>query len=305
MALSDSLKKIVQAKSDRLETVPIAFLSKIERSQKEIFDLLLELIAQLETSGGQVLVTGRNYEIVNQIIEQLSRGIFETEYITAVAEFGSEFNRQATLTTSYFDALFKSKLDPKLIYQQTVNNAIQTALLAFDESAVDTVYVSEVRSILNDAVSRGAEFRETLASLRGVTEDTLERQGKIHHYASTIARDLFSQGDRRHTQVITDELGLEWYLYQGGIVVDSRDFCVIRHGKFFHKKEIDSWGLPTYSGPGTNGKGQWQGRNPSTNPSSIYILLGGFNCLHSLLPVSQNIVPQTDIQRAKSLGFFN
>jgi hypothetical protein len=43
---------------------------------------------------------------------------------------------------------------------------------------------------------------------------------------------------------------------------------------------------------------------PDTTADTIFINAGGFNCQHSLLPLSIFAVPKEDVERAITGGFF-
>jgi hypothetical protein len=68
----------------------------------------------------------------------------------------------------------------------------------------------------------------------------------------------------------------------------TRPFCEERVGNFYHQKEIESWANI-----------DWQGKRPGTTSSSIFIYCGGYNCRHSLIPVSETLVPKIDLDRMK------
>ena len=74
------------------------------------------------------------------------------------------------------------------------------------------------------------------------------------------------------------------------------------NGKIFHNKEIEEWGrkpdLWRKTGDCSGG-----GRAGGTNEVTIFSLLGGYNCLHSLIPMPVEAVPEDVIQRAKSKGY--
>jgi hypothetical protein len=88
-------------------------------------------------------------------------------------------------------------------------------------------------------------------------------------------------------------LGLEFYLFSGSPLDKSRPWCLDRKGQYFHEKEIESWANE-----------DWKGKNPLTTKSSIFILVGGFNCTDQLIPVHISIVPKDELQRAIDLGFY-
>ena len=71
--------------------------------------------------------------------------------------------------------------------------------------------------------------------------------------------------------------GIEKWLYLGGLVKDSRPFCVARAGKEFTTEEVLAW-------PAEEGY-QWDGMINPTDESNIFTNLGGWACRHILSPV--------------------
>ena len=48
----------------------------------------------------------------------------------------------------------------------------------------------------------------------------------------------------------------------------------------------------------------WQGKMYGTNESTIFVTAGGYNCQHSIMPVSVFAVPKADIERNIKNGNF-
>lgn len=78
--------------------------------------------------------------------------------------------------------------------------------------------------------------------------------------------------ERAVTLAKADEFGVDLFLYAGGLIKTSREFCIERAGKVFSRDEIESW---------DNGQGL---------PTLLY--LGGYNCQHDLQPVSPALARQ-------------
>jgi hypothetical protein len=73
----------------------------------------------------------------------------------------------------------------------------------------------------------------------------------------------------------------------------SREFCDQRHGKYFHRKEVEAWANLS-----------WAGKIQGTNSSNIFIYRGGYHCRHQLIPVSAASVPRSVIERAINEGYY-
>lgn len=102
----------------------------------------------------------------------------------------------------------------------------------------------------------------------------------------SLVRDTLHGFSRNLTTVVTESLGLEWFVYLGGLVRDSRDFCRERNGKYWHQSEVNAWASE-----------DWPEKITGTNQSNIAENLGGYNCRHILQPVPVDLVPDKDLAR--------
>lgn len=276
---------------DRLESVPDSYNKRVAKSQPEIFKTVMGLIDSLDRKDGQILITESNLTKVNQIINDLKGTLSESKYFKSTISFIKEFNEQARLIDLDFAALNIEPNDVNVAVLQTAKNEAIQALLS--ESALTQEYYRPLQKILNNSISNGASYADTVDAIRSITVGDTERLGLLHRYAGQIASDAFATSDRNYSHSIAEENGVEWYRYQGGLIADSRDFCTQRNGKFYHKKEIEDWGDLT-----------WQGQIRGTNSSNIFSNLGGHNCKHSLVAVSIVSVPKSVIKRNIASGNF-
>ena len=123
-------------------------------------------------------------------------------------------------------------------------------------------------------------------------------------FTKNHSMNQFAFADRAFSFAQSEDLNPEWFVYRGGLIKDSRCFCKERNGGYFHRFEVESWG--SGADLGACGTGDlWQGAIKGTNSSNIWIVLGGYNCLHSIMPVSSFRVPEADKERARSKGFYN
>ena len=74
---------------------------------------------------------------------------------------------------------------------------------------------------------------------------------------------------------------------------DSREFCVERAGNYYHKDEVSAWANL-----------DWQGKRRGTTESTIFIYAGGYRCLHQIIYVSELVVPDEVVRRAKTKGIY-
>lgn len=287
-----SIEEIIKQKLERLDSVPKGYASGIYDNQKEVMDSLLDSLEQLSRdSNGLIKKTQRNLIIIEDITRDLEKIFNKSDYFTLTREFLNEFDSQAVITDKYFRATF-GKFDENTFNLRALEKSKKLAFDALAGNATITTHLyNPVRGILTDAVIAGDSYTKTVRAIRqlvqGGTIASYELEGKLYRYSKQIAFDVFAFADRGYTNNIAEDLGVEWYVYRGGLVEDSREFCKARNGKYFHKKEVEAWGKLK----------KWDGKIPATDEKTIFIYCGGYLCQHSLLPTSEALVPQDVIER--------
>lgn len=109
-----------------------------------------------------------------------------------------------------------------------------------------------------------------------------EKAGAMVKYYRNFVYDTYSQVDRATGQIYADKLGFEFFIYEGGLIKGSREFCRERNGKVFHKSEILDFDPKEARPPGYN---------PFTD-------LGGYGCRHHLngIPASLALILRPDLK---------
>lgn len=186
----------------------------------------------------------------------------------------------------YFE-IISDKFTPNRVFinnlqKSTIQNIESTILQDGLQSQVKTPLVN----ILNQNVNTGGQFSGMLKQTREFIQGNQEMEGRITSYSRTFLRDALFNYSRAYQESVTNDLGLDWYLYSGGLIDKSREFCIARAGKYFHRSEIEKWANQ-----------DWQGKKAGTTESSIFIFAGGWNCTHSLIPIHESVVPKEDLER--------
>jgi hypothetical protein len=118
----------------------------------------------------------------------------------------------------------------------------------------------------------------------------LERQFQRYAY------DLYQQYDAAYNLTLGNEFGFNYFIYQGGLVEDSRDFCAAHNNKVWSKEEAEKWSEWTPA-EGIYPEGyEVKAKNIYEVPSYMNYIgydplidRGGFNCRHSLGWIADDI----------------
>lgn len=167
------------------------------------------------------------------------------------------------------------------------DNALEVANLMKEDSIIQVKeqfiaeglsaeVIPELRNILKNSVIRGLTIDETLTAV-----SELVTGGLLPNAAKRITIDGLVTFSRNYINAMTKDFEAEWYFYEGPLRKTSREFCESRAGKYFTKKQVESWA-----------KLDWHGKKPGTTKQTIFSLAGGYNCYHLILPVPTELVPE-------------
>jgi hypothetical protein len=289
-----NLKDLIRQKLDRLESVPDALVSATEKAQKALLQRALELLDKLETKDGNLALTSKNLAQREVILTELLKVLMEGDYIDAVTEFAKEIGVQVEITNNYLEAEFKSTFTEETIYKDILRASQKQALSYFDEDAVAKVLIQPLREQLTASMTSGASMPQMIKSLTAYIQGNYEIDGALLRHVKQVSYDAFAVTDRQYTEVVARALDVEFYLYQGGLISDSREFCTQHNGKYYHRKEIEAMAAK-----------EWQGKRKGTNTNTIMVYAGGYQCRHSWLPVSEFSVPKDVMERAREKGYID
>lgn len=299
-----SFEELIKQKSLQLEKVPLKLQTVVERQQKAVLDEITLLLNDLEIKNGEIVINKANLNTISKIDADLKKVFLNDEYLKGVKEFAKSFDKQAILNSKVIEKGF-GEIATVAASEAYITLAKKGAIEALIGSPADKEFIKPIQSILEGAVVNGASLKETISSIRTFVEGNDKVDSKILRYVKQISNDSFAIADRSYTSIVSDFLDSDWFYYAGGEVQDTRCFCEERVGKYFHYKEIESWGDGQNLGDCSLGGGKWAGQIEGTNSKTIYSYLGGWNCMHSLMPVSEALVSERDIENAKEKGYIN
>ena len=301
--------EITRAKLEAIEDVPLAWAKSIEAYQPRLLNRLSKLINELDTVDGQLVKSAANLTRISTIISELRDYLTSGEYVKIVEAFNNEFTAQQAVTASYFGQVLE--VEPIVttfnaqLYQLNRAAALEGVL---SNATLDSMLLNDVRSTLIEAVGSNARFGNTYDALQDLVIGNAEKEGQLLRYSRQIVSDTFATTDRAYTQLISEEYQFQWFRWLGGKMKTTRCLCLNLNGRYLSKGELEKIGafelsiIPELASCRT-GNG-WAGAMPNTNSQTIFVTAGGYNCQHSILPVSTFGVPKEDIVRAVKNGTF-
>ena len=266
------------------------FAAMVGNVQSTIYNKLIGALWGLELDAdGYIKQSAVNRKILREAQNTFDDVISNSPYQKAVESHLKVIPKLDAINVEYFksisDAFSPNRNFIKELQGQVIRD-VNTNLL--NEGVIAQVR-TPLNQILNQNVSMGGSFSGFQEQLRNFIKGNDQVEGRLLRYTKTYIADTLFNYSRSWQEAVTGDLKLDYYLYSGGLTGKpkgkksggSREFCIERVGKYYHRKEIESWAALT-----------WQGKNPMTTESSIFTFAGGYNCRHSLIPVHKSIVPK-------------
>lgn len=259
------------------------------KAQRQILEKIILSIKGLETDpDGFIKQSISNRKILQKAANAFDSYVKESGYKKAIEKFIGVVPKVDAINEAFFLGLSEG-FKPNAQYVSNLRNQLIADLESY---LLNDGFESQIKKplldILNQNVNTSARFTDMLSQIQQYIVGNKDLDGRMLSYAKQITTDAIFNYSRSYQQAIASDLGLEWYLYSGGLTKEgkysggSRDFCIARADKYFHHSEIEKWA-----------SADWTGKRRGTNASSIFTFAGGYNCRHSLIPVSSDVVPDS------------
>jgi hypothetical protein len=281
---------------------------RIPSIQKDIYDSLQEDLMKLDLQNGKIKATVKNLSLINSIKNKLNRIILTDNYKAEVKDFAKSFNEITTLQNDYWRGIEK-QFKPKPLLKAIREQAITDTVAKLTEAGIGANIADPIADILRTNITTGGSYKDLTAQLRDNLVNT-QTPGTMEKYIGQITTDAVNQYSNQYTQIVSSDLGYEWFKYDNTDILTTRHFCdAMTDRPYFHISEVPALlrgeGL-TYLNKKTGKRepvmiyektGLPSGMIPGTDTSNFFIRRGGYRCGHSIRPVNERQVPQADKDR--------
>lgn len=285
----------------RIETIVAQaeerFKGVITKTQRRVYNSMVALLKDLELDpDGYIKNNSANRKLLQKSGEAFNSAVKRSNYLGGVSAYAGTMTALSAENAAYFETL-SSAFSPnkqfiKSLQKQTIESLENTLL----NEGLSANVKQPLLNILNQNVNGGGSFSGMLDQVKGFIQG-IDREGALQRYARTWTSDALFTFNRSYQMAVSSDLGLEWYYYGSGLTKDSREFCIERTDMYWQQTDVEGWALLS-----------WGGKNPNTTESSIFFYCGGYNCRHSLIPVSEAGVPDMNkdalalMKKARAVG---
>lgn len=290
--------EIIDSLLSTIQNAVDGFQGAIPGIQKDTYDDIVRLVKDLDLKSGRLTATVKNVKAIGQLKVDLEKVILSDPYIQHVQEFLKAFEAVTGLQAQYFKTVTDEFTPPKVL-AEVKTQAIDATIDGLTEAGIHASVIDGAMEILRTNVTGGGGFSELMDQMRDFIIGTKQVSGAMLRYTQQLTTDALNQYSAQYNQVVTNDLGLEWFRYVGSLIKTSRPFCkALVDKKYVHQSELEKvvhGDFPEFKEKGGRlGKsGLPAGMIPGTNKSNFPIYRGGYNCGHQLIPISAAAVPES------------
>lgn len=264
---------------DEIEKIIKAILTEVLKSVDKLSNGLVKEIEKLvnkkfSIKNGSISKTAENAKEIARIKIELEKYTAAGLFTKELKVFEPAFKEIADKILSNYSSF--ASVDAKVMANLIKEQSIELVKEQFIAEGVASEVIPELGNILRASVIQGQTIPQTMTAIKELIDS-----GLLPNAAKRITVDGLVTFSREYVGALTKDFDSEWYLYEGPLRSTSRSFCESRAGKYWRKKEVESWASL-----------DWQGKKPGTTKQTIFSLAGGYNCYHILFPVPEEAVPE-------------
>ena len=268
----EKIIKAIEALQAKLEAQMESALPEVfKQLSNEVIDLVSELSLDPEDRAKKLIeIIALKRKIGDALV---NNPLYQTQ-VQAITE---GFKELANLSDDFMSTILDDYSRKQDLYKAILKANVEITKDALLGAGVRTNFEVAIRELLKANISGVGDKRDLRKVLTQFIQGTEAEKPFLQRYITQVTNDSVMTFNREYLNTISEDLDIEYYVYSGTIIGDSRPFCVARTGRSYTKAQVKSWGK----------LGPWQGKIPGTNEVTIFSYCGGYNCRHTIWPQSK------------------
>lgn len=278
----------------------------VKRQSAFLNEVITDVLSRLDVDkSGNILDTKHNYRILSSVervftsFNAITTNIVSEQFI--LTSFGL-----VDLGKNYFAVALSRNLPQRFDAAVEATSVKMNLRIGLDGGKIvrggfldsflkDNTISTQVKNYISKSITGQIDNKEFIRGLTKLINGD-EGPGLMEKQYQRFAYDLYQQYDAAYNSSLAEEFGMNYFVYQGGLIGDSRDFCVAHNAKVWSREESAEWDTwKPYMGEYPEGY-EIKTKNIYDIPSYLgypgyqpLIDRGGYNCRHSLSWISDDL----------------
>jgi len=247
MRVPRKISELVSQKQAFIDKQRDKLIKSVADLQADLLNAIIaELIPALDTKGGIILETENNYKLIS-VLDKVYADFSKRTLKDVLKEVTTIFKEIQDRNYDFMVVTLAGDLPEK--FKDTVKKAKEITDLRFGikggkyypggflDSLLKENNSLALKRKLAKLLTSQANTKEFIEALRKFFKSNEAFEAKFKWFAF----DVYQQYDAIYNATLGKELGLTNFIYQGGLIEDSRDFCAAHDGKVWTVKEAEGW----------------------------------------------------------------
>jgi hypothetical protein len=298
MKLPRRISDILKQKQEFIDSQRSKLENTVVRLQSKLFaDIISDLIPELDIKDGIIQDTAKNYRLLS-VLDKTYKSFQVSTTSVVLGQIVTGTTKIASLSEKYYSVIGEIPARFEKIIETT--NKLINLRIGLDGGKLvrggflesffkSNVIGTELKQLTSKAVTSGMSMKEYTKALREIVSGVDAKAGLMERQFQRYVYDLYQQYDAAYNMTIGNELGFKYFIYQGGLVRDSRDFCAAHNNKVWSIEETEGWPMWTPSLGEYPAGYEVKQKDIYAVPSYMnfpgydpLIDRGGYNCRHAL-----------------------
>lgn len=269
----DEELKLINEIDRKLDEIVASFIlffnSKVQKDIKEKLEVLFD---EMDFSDNSLRGRIKRQRVLIKYRNILSVAIGNGALIKGFDSLVLDYKELVSLANAYFSVL--SITYKKQLYKELYKDSLAILTETLTGRGLTDKISNDIINRISKMNIQGARRTE----MRKWVFNYLSKENLSTSYVSGITSDTLYMMTRIYQNKIAEDLNIKYWLYAGTLIKTSRSFCKNRTGNTYTTGQVKEWA-----------KLEWGGKMENTTSTNIFQKLGGYNCRHTLRPISKRL----------------
>lgn len=221
-----------------------------KKAEEFLFKIIVANAEKLDREDGKLVSSTGNIVSVSQAVESAFEQFRKGPQIDIIKNMLKAFDDIGSLNESYFKIASDEKKKYDDMIARVEKNLRQRAGIGAKGQLVkggflynlvnDTSIKAGIQAAAQKAVVSKLPFKDYMEMMRNEISGTPDLPGPVTQHYRTFAHDAYMIYDADYGNQVAQELGLNRFVYQGGLIETSREFCRLKNGKVFTREQAET-----------------------------------------------------------------